>query len=133
VDHGHLFGGYAILLARVPTVFATPLHEGVAGLLMSPGKGLCVYSPFFLFLFVRPARLVGDPRVRLLTIALGVGIALQLAVFGSTDFRGGFAFGTRYLTDMLPILIFFLVPAVTSLRAHGRAIFVGLVVVIIVS
>lgn len=129
---GHLSGGYAILLATVPKFFGTPLHEGIAGLLVSPGKGLFVYSPFFLFLFVRPARLFGDPRLRLLTIALGVAVALQLAVYGSTDFRGGFGFGTRYLADMLPILMFFLVPTVTSLRAHGRAIFVGLVVVGIV-
>jgi hypothetical protein len=126
---GHLQGAYAMHLARLPRFFATPLPEGIAGLLVSPGKGLFVYSPFLLFLFVRPARLLGDPRLRPLTIALAAALALQLAIFGSTDIRGGFAFGTRYLTDMLPILMFFLVPAVTSLRAPGRAIFAGLVVV----
>jgi hypothetical protein len=129
---GHLLGGYAILVAGAPGFFSTPLHAGVAGLLVSPGKGLFVYSPFLLFLLIRPIRILADLRLRRLTLVLGVAVALQLAVFGSTDIRGGHGYGTRYLADMLPILVFCLVPVVRSLKPLGRATFVGLLIVAVV-
>ncbi len=46
----HLFGGYSRMNLVGGGFFSHPILVGMAGLLVSPGRGLLVYSPFFLFL-----------------------------------------------------------------------------------
>lgn len=61
-------------------LWSTPLLQGLAGLLLSPGRGLLVYSPIFVLSIVGAAiawRRGGDPLLR----ALSVGIALTVVVY----------------------------------------------------
>jgi len=75
---------------------------GLAGLLFSPSRGLLVFSP--IVLIVGAARAHGDDR-SILRWTLAAA-AVQLLVYSSFSvWWGGFAYGPRYLLDLLPALI----------------------------
>jgi hypothetical protein len=122
---GNLGGGYGYVLhngAGYRAFFRFSLGTGLAGVLISPGKGLFVYCPFLLFLPIHFRRNLAPGR-RLLTACLLAGLALQLVIYAKTDWRGGYSYGPRYLTDLVPILVWLLAPAVASLRGAGLAAF----------
>jgi hypothetical protein len=75
---------------------------GLAGLLLSPSRGLLVFSP--IVLIVCAARAHGDDR-SILRWTLAAA-AVQLLVYACFSvWWGGFAYGPRYLLDLLPALI----------------------------
>ena len=118
-------GGYGVIGAAQSSFFEGSLLVGIAGLLVSPSKGLIVFSPFLLSLPVLFRRSVADCRYRTLTLCLALAIVLQLLLYARTDWRAGFSWGPRFLTDMLPLLIWMLSPIVASLRGWSRRIFVA--------
>jgi len=88
----------------VPWFFPPP---GWLGLLISPSRGLFVYSPFLLFAvagFVIAWRRRSDDAslfVRDASLA-ALGIYLVYSFFGV--WMGGWAYGTRYVSDAQPLL-----------------------------
>ncbi|HXO18435.1 MAG TPA: hypothetical protein VOA87_00770 [Thermoanaerobaculia bacterium] len=130
ITFGNLSGGYGYIVQHGPgyaKFFSYPLGSGLVGELLSPGKGLFVYSPFLLFLPLYLRRSL-TPSRRLLTVCLLVGMALQLVMYAKTDWRSGYSYGPRYLTDLVPILIWMLAPVVESLEdlAFGAFLTAGL-------
>ncbi len=82
--------------------FTTPLHVGLYGLLLSPGKGLLVYAPVMLLplLFGRVLWRRGYPEV---VLALGI-TATYLVVYGRWyDWPGGLSWGPRFLLALIPM------------------------------
>ncbi len=82
--------------------FSTPLWRGVAGLLLSPGKGIWLYAPPLLLSAVL------WPRFRQVQPALAIFLALAWAValpfYGSWwAWDGGWAWGPRLLVPLLPL------------------------------
>ena len=127
ISFGNLSGGYGYMLqagASYSSFFRFPLWSGLAGQLVSPGKGLFVYCPFLLFLPIFFRRSLVSSH-RLLIACLLVGMALQVLLYAKTDWRGGYSYGPRYLTDMVPILIWLLAPVVESLHGVSFAAFVA--------
>ena len=122
---GNAGGGYG-LLGRV-TFFRHDLLTGLAGLLISPTKGLLVFSPFLLFLLLAWRHLPRVGAERGLTLAMTVAVVLQILLYAKSDWRGGLSWGPRYMTDLLPFLMWMLVPVVAALRGAGRAVFLLLV------
>jgi hypothetical protein len=139
---GHWAGGYAWAVGHDHPFLSHPLLPGLAGELLSPGKGLLVFSPFLAFLACRavPARVpkadsrttaaggalpaqrpvpAPDSRDRLLELAVAAAFLVQLYIFGRADYRAGACYGPRYLTDFLPVLVWLLVPVVARLRGWG--------------
>lgn len=126
-------GGYAILLSRA--LQGHPLSErlssmitGVPALLVSPGKGLFVYCPFLLFLIGAPLlRFPGTGRLP--TRLFWAAFAAQVLVYSTWDWRGGWCYGPRFLTDAIPFLVLALAPAVERLRPRrGLPVFLVCVV-----
>ena len=118
---GHLAGGSALHagLANPGSYFARPLFAGLAVELVSPGKGLLVFSPWLLVGLARRA----DPQAtgdRLLDSLLGVGVMAQLVLFAKTGGLGGFCYGPRFTTDMLPALAWILAPSLPGLSGRRR-------------
>lgn len=122
---GDLRGGYAVP-AAVPHAFDSGLLQGLAGLLVSPSRGLFVYCPVLLFSLVgalawwrsREDRVC--PPVYL--VALATCLCHVLAFSKWTVWWGGYTFGPRYMTDIGPCLVLLMVPAlrvVASRRALG--------------
>jgi hypothetical protein len=109
------------------------LAEGVAGLLVSSGKGLFLFSPVLLLLvwalpaWLRPG--TGHER-QAASLTLIVSAALVLALAGRTDWHGDPAWGPRRLAPLLPLLgepiALWLGPAWRGARAHVRAAIMAL-------
>lgn len=89
-------------VARFQVERSDPL-TALAGLLISPGRGLFVYSPFlvmivFLALWLAPA--LKQHRLRVLVLVWGV---LHVAIIvRAASWWGGASFGPRLLVDLLP-------------------------------
>jgi hypothetical protein len=118
---GNIGGGYGLLgKARF---FDHPLLSGVGGVLVSPARGLLVFSPFLLFLILAWRYRPRDREERNLTLAMSVAVVIQIVLYAKADWRAGLSWGPRYMTDLLPLLIWMLVPVVAALRGIGRAAF----------
>lgn len=117
----HFAGGYG----RVgdASFFQHDLLSGLGGLLFSPTRGLFVFSPFLLFLVLAWRHLPRDRGERGLTLAMSVGVVLQVLLYAKADWRAGISWGPRFLTDLLPLLMWMLAPVVASLRGLGRVCF----------
>jgi hypothetical protein len=98
----------------VPTVALfsqIPLAEGLSGLLVSPARGLFVYSPVLLLSILGCISVWrnGPPAFRALSAGLPLVIALVSKWF---LWWGGHSWGPRLLADTTPVLCFFLYPLV---------------------
>lgn len=125
---GALVGGYG-LIGEISFMRddARWMLWGVAGLLVSPTRGLLVFSPFLLFLVLAWRHLPAERAERGLTLAIVVGVAAQIIGYSKTDWRAGLSWGPRFLTDLVPLLIWMLVPVVAALRSRARVVFIAAV------
>lgn len=118
---GNLLGGYGVIgKARF---FRHDLLTGIAGLLVSPTRGIFLFSPFLLFLVLAWRHRPRDRGERLLALAMGAAVVLQVLLYAKVDWRSGLSWGPRYLTDVLPFLVWMLVPTVSALRGFARGLF----------
>jgi len=93
------------------SINAGNLAEGVPGLLVSPGRGLFVYSPILLFALFGAVRGWGTPLYRWCAVAAAVYVVFAA---NSINWHGGESFGPRRLADILPLLAVLLVPALDA-------------------
>lgn len=120
---GHVAGGYA--LGKAPNeIFFRRDWSGVLGLLVSPTRGLLVFTPFLIFVPVGLIQRLRASSSRGLAIALSFAAVAQLLIYSQTDWRAGVSWGPRYLTDLLPILVWMLAPAPLVLRSVARSLLV---------
>ena len=124
LHHGHVGGGY-FRSHTVEAFFHRPILVGLAGLLVSPGKGLFFFSPFLLFLFRRLRRPRSGDGYGRLDLCLVLAIAGTLALLSKVDFRAGYCYGPRFLTGVLPALFWLLAPAMRDLSRATRGLFVA--------
>jgi hypothetical protein len=118
---GLIRGGYGRLVFRLPT------WSAFTGLLVSPNRGLFVYTPAAVLALPAMWRWAGvAPWVRYLP----VGIVAYLILYSSwIGWWGGNTYGPRFLTDVLPALVLCAVPVVERLcrSTAGRALVLVLV------
>jgi hypothetical protein len=119
---GHVAGAYG--LVGKPSFFEHDLLSGILGLLFSPARGLFVFSPFLLFVPFALGPLLRHRNTSGLTAILGVAVLLQLLLYAKADWRQGASWGPRWFTDVLPILVWMLVPVVSMLTYWGHLAFV---------
>ncbi len=95
--------------------------EALAGNLISPGRGLFIYVPVALFslygMAVRPAEAAAR---ELRSYLVAIVLLHWLLVSSFEDWIGGHGFGPRYMSDLSPILVYFLIPAIDKIRAMPR-------------
>ncbi|HEX6834634.1 MAG TPA: hypothetical protein VF132_13940, partial [Rudaea sp.] len=121
---GHPAGGYGVV--NPPGNFLQRDWSGLAGLLVSPARGLLVFSPFLLFVPVGLRERLRAPGTTSLAAALFVAVIAQLVLYSQGDWRAGTSWGPRWLTDLLPILIWMLAPAPLVLSRVARSLLVAL-------
>ena len=115
-------GGYGFL-GNLDS-FRHSMFGGIAGLLISPARGLLFYSPFLLFLpfCLRYAWREREPRM--LVVGLLVAFGAQVLLYSKLDWRAGCCWGPRWLTDTLPLLVWMLAAGMEHLNRAGRGAFV---------
>ena len=101
--------------------------DALAGNLVSPARGLFVFSPIFLLSIVGPAMRAWVRRLTLLDAAVAATIVLHwIAIAVSNgNWWGGDSYGPRFFCDLLPYLTFLLLPvfaAIESARGARRAL-----------
>lgn len=118
----HLGGGY-FQMHEIGGFFSHPIPIGIAGLLISPGKGLLVFSPFLLLLAGRVKRPAPGDRFGLLDACLAGGVLVTLVLLAAGDFRGGYSYGARLASGTLPFLIWLLAPVLRATSEAGLKLF----------
>lgn len=127
LDFGQIVAGARVAKFKTGStdLWQTPLWLGAAGALVSPSRGLLVYSPFLAAAFAGSALAWKDARYRMLRpLSLAV-LALWIPVFLWFDWWGGWAYGYRSILDSVPLLALLCVPAVGGIleRPAWRAVF----------
>jgi hypothetical protein len=82
--------------------------DALAGHLISPARGVFVFSPVLLFAFSGFALAMRDSRQRPLHLtyaAIVVGHYLTISL--APDWWAGHSFGPRYVSDIIPFLVYF--------------------------
>jgi hypothetical protein len=91
--------------------------DGIPGLLVSPGRGLFVYSPVLLFAVA--GVILG--RKQLLYRLCAISFAVYVVVVANvSQWWGGEGFGARKLAEALPLLAVLLVPVVDAIVVRRR-------------
>jgi hypothetical protein len=106
---GNLMGGYEDLNTR--SLFTLPRLANLAGLLVSPSRGMLVSSPVLVFALGGLGIALVRRRDALLS-AIAVASLLFLLFYSSwQNWPGAFSFSYRHMVDLLPGLCLLLVPA----------------------
>ncbi|MFN8472701.1 MAG: hypothetical protein U0822_10965 [Anaerolineae bacterium] len=98
----------------------TAIPEGLAGILLSPSRGLLMFSPVVLLAGLGAVLALRDPtrdrcdrRLHICVVTIIVGQVLLVSAF--RDWPGGGSLGPRYLSDIIPYLMFLMIPAIPAL------------------
>lgn len=119
---GEWLGGYA-RKGDIDT-FQFGLLRGLQGLLLSPARGLFVFSPFLLFLPLGIKSPLTDLKYQRLNRLITAGLLLQLLFYAKLDWRAGAAWGPRWLTDAVPLMIWMLAPVFARMGRSVRILFI---------
>jgi len=106
---GQLAGAYALMAPRLASLglpevgFGGNIFQGVAGLLFSPGRGLFVFAPVTILAVAGATRAVR--RKDTLMVAAACGVVATVLFYGKFSvWWGGWTFGPRYLTEVMPLV-----------------------------
>jgi hypothetical protein len=98
--------------------WTTPLLEGLAGLIMSPGRGLLVYCPLVLLGLAGAPRFAAAHRREALFIGLSL-LTLLLLYARWQMWDGGWCWGPRFLLPVVPLLLVPVASLLDHLPARG--------------
>jgi hypothetical protein len=85
--------------------FTGSFWSGLAGLLVSPSRGLLVITPVFLFSVAYLLIVLRHPKRDPLLVALGLGVVATIVMYAKWySWWGGTCFGYRLLTECVPAL-----------------------------
>lgn len=96
------------------------LLEGIGGLLFSPSRGLLICCPIFLFSALgvyRWFRTSQRPHAPIYMICLLIAVAHFLTLARYRLWWGGFSYGPRLITDVIPCLVILMIPAMRMVEA----------------
>lgn len=100
--YGSLLGGYQTLVSG--SHFHASLRDGLAGLLLSPNRGLLVFSPFLVAAL--PGAWIAARRRASIELCLGAAaVAFTVLHAKWVMWFGGWCVGPRFMTEALPPLV----------------------------
>jgi len=116
---------YGALLPPYYSLGRIGLHssffEALLGNLISPARGLFVFSPIFLMAFLGiflKMRGGGRAKVDYFLVAI-IGLH-WLAISAYSHWWAGYSYGPRFFADMVPFLVYFLIPVVGFLTQGNK-------------
>lgn len=103
--------------------FMLQIFDGLYGVLLSPGRSMFLYSPVLTLAI--PGAWLFYKKEKALTFAASVTVLFYVLVVASWhSWDGGWSWGSRLLTPILPILGFLSTPAIESAWSRRGDIFV---------
>jgi hypothetical protein len=110
-------------------LFKTPLLEGLAGVLVSPSRGLFIYSPILLLAFVGMFMVWRNSKLVLLKYLSLVPLLTILLAAKWINWWGGGSYGPRLLADMTPFVCLYLYPPFEQAQSRPllKSVVAGLV------
>ncbi|MFB5649077.1 glycosyltransferase family 39 protein [Leptospira wolffii] len=93
--------------------------EGLAGILFSPGRGIFVWSPFFLFGILGILRIRQDREKNLSILFLSCIITHIFVIASFHTWWGGHSIGPRLLAELSPFFLWFSIQGFLSLSDRG--------------
>ncbi|MFN8644224.1 MAG: hypothetical protein U0802_22150 [Candidatus Binatia bacterium] len=111
-------GGYST------RAFGPPNLDALLGVLVSPSRGLLWYCPLALLALGALARGTRPPLLRILALALPAYAAFFAC---ARIWWGGFSYGPRFFTDVMPLVVLCALPVARRWWRHrgGRAVLVA--------
>jgi hypothetical protein len=106
---GSLFGGYSALLPGFD--LSSDMINRLMGLLISPSRGLFIYTPIMLLSILGYLKVqqISNKRIKNFLLILGLSCLVQLFAYSAfVDWWAGGCYGPRFLTGMLPASAIFL-------------------------
>lgn len=103
------FGGYEGAARALFINFGTMVN--FVNLLISPSRGLFIYSPILIFSILGFAHIsdIKSNRLKICFYIFSISIVLDIIVYSTWEmWWGGGSYGPRFLTDVLPILVILL-------------------------
>lgn len=90
--------------------------EALAGNLFSPSRGLLLFSPIFVCSFYGIFLKIKNKHIDLLDYSiLGIIFFHWLCISSFPFWWGGYSYGPRFFSDMIPYFIYFMIPAFLKL------------------
>ena len=108
-------------------LWQTPLLVGAAGLMISPSRGLLVFSPFMVFAIAGLVVLWRDRRYAALWPLAAAMLVLLGVAFKWFDWWGGWCYGPRPIVDTMPFFVLMLIPVVDRICRKKAVLAVFLV------
>jgi len=131
LEFGQTVGGQAIAMSKTGSsevwrLASIPSHA--AGQLLSPSRGLLIFSPFLLFSFWGIWRIARDRTLLWLRPLVASALGVMLVTFAWFDWWGGWSYGPRLLVDTMPVMVVCLLPVMTWIlqRRSRLRLFLGL-------
>jgi hypothetical protein len=123
--HGSWLGGRSDIVANIAATHAVTAYFDfslmhLVGILFSPSRGLFIYSPVLLFALPGVVRAFGAESRGVLAMITLAGVATLAAHAFVATWWGGWVFGPRYMTDLLPFFALWL--ALAPLPRQRRAL-----------
>ncbi|MCS6812780.1 MAG: hypothetical protein NZ772_04310 [Cyanobacteria bacterium] len=106
---GNLSGGYGSIVGSVYRFTASQFLESLAGLLISPSRGLLLFSPIVIFAIpglVIAFRHRHQPHEQLLLCLSSSHFLIFITYCFYTIWWAGHCYGPRFMTDVLPTLCY---------------------------
>jgi len=119
---GNVFGGYVQNIQKFD--FGLNFLFNYMGLFVSPNKGLLIFSPILILAIFGYLRLNSIKNNNIMTLMQWFGPVLILntlvySFFG--DWGGGYSYGPRFLTGLVPVLCIYAGIFLSDFQAHFRA------------
>jgi hypothetical protein len=112
INYSNLFPPYSFqLFERLGT--PAQVGEAMIGTLVSPNRGLFIFTPLFLFSVygaVRSISVVGWRRQNLGLYLAAILLSHWIVTSLFEDWGGAWSIGPRYFVEVMPFLVYFLIP-----------------------
>ncbi len=101
--------------------FSGDFLNALAGLFISPSRGLLIYTPVFLFAMWGAWLNFKRNEFYRLDLFLGAIVLLHITILAIWPmWWGGWSYGPRMLTDLLPYWMYWLIPVIAALFGSGK-------------
>jgi len=103
-----------------PEIWSTPMWYGLVAMMISPSRGLFIFSPFLIFAIWGGWRAWRDPEFAVLRPLSPAILAIWCLEAQHFDWWGGWSYGYRHIVDTVTLLAPLLAPVITDILAVGR-------------